>query len=153
MLNIWNNFQVLTPLHAKKPLILLLVQITVCMCSNRDHFSRTVLQKYGRDINCSLDCGLWIKRIPSFRNPNQNRAELWRIFSSNKSAPANRKKGFYANQQAGGWIQFCMKQLRTLKSFKIFKSEMKKPIAVDLPLKAYPMIPLSCRSNLARRYL
>jgi hypothetical protein len=24
------------------------------------------------------------------------------------------------------WIQFCMKQLRTLKSFKIFKSEIKK---------------------------
>jgi hypothetical protein len=24
------------------------------------------------------------------------------------------------------WIQFCMKRLRTLKSFKIFKSEIKK---------------------------
>ncbi len=26
------------------------------------------------------------KRIPTFRNPKQNRAALWRIFSSNKSA-------------------------------------------------------------------
>jgi hypothetical protein len=31
----------------------------------------------------------------TFRNPNQNSATLWRIFSLNKSAPANRKKGFY----------------------------------------------------------
>ncbi len=43
---------------------LLLVWITVCMCSNR--------------------------------NPNQNRAALWRIFS--KSASANKKTGFYANR-------------------------------------------------------
>jgi hypothetical protein len=32
------------------------------------------------------------------RNPNQNSATLWRIFSSKKSAPANRKKGFYTNR-------------------------------------------------------
>jgi hypothetical protein len=29
---------------------------------------------------------------------NQNRAALWQIFSSNESAPANRKTGFYANR-------------------------------------------------------
>jgi hypothetical protein len=36
------------------------------------------------------------------------------------------------SEQAGGWINFCMKWLRTLKSFQIFKSEIKnqKPIAV-----------------------
>jgi hypothetical protein len=45
---------------------------------------------------------LWItareKRIPTSRNLNQYRAALWRIFSSNRSAPANRKTGFYANR-------------------------------------------------------
>jgi hypothetical protein len=53
------------------------------------------------------------------------------------------------------WIQFCMKRLRTLKSIKIFKSEIKKlkTYRVDVRLKGFPMIPLSCRSNLARRYL
>jgi hypothetical protein len=30
------------------------------------------------------------------------------------------------SEQAGGWIHFCMKQLRTLKSFQVFKSEIKK---------------------------
>ncbi len=35
----------------------------------------------------------------------------------------------YANRDQNkqeDWIQFCMKQLRTLKSYKIFKSEIKK---------------------------
>jgi hypothetical protein len=48
-------------LHAKKPLILLLVRFTVCMGSNRDLFRGTVHQKCGRDINCSLDCGSQVK--------------------------------------------------------------------------------------------
>jgi hypothetical protein len=32
------------------------------------------------------------------RNPNQNSAALLLIFSTNKSEPANRKTGFYANR-------------------------------------------------------
>jgi len=50
------------------------------MCSSRDLFRQTVFHKCGRGINCSLDCGSQVKNL-SFRNPNQNRAELWRIFS------------------------------------------------------------------------
>jgi hypothetical protein len=77
---------------------------------------------------------LWITareyRIPTSRNPNQNRAALRQIFSSNKSVPANRKTGFYANcdpnKQEVGFIVNCMKRLRTLKYFQIFKSEIKK---------------------------
>jgi hypothetical protein len=61
-------------------------------------FPGTVLQKCGRASNCSLDCGLQVKNSPSFRNPNQNGAALWRIFSSNESAPANRKTEFYADR-------------------------------------------------------
>jgi hypothetical protein len=43
------------------------------------------------------------------RNPNQNSATLWRIFSSNKSEPANLKKVFYTNrvskkQEVGGFF-------------------------------------------------
>jgi hypothetical protein len=37
------------------------------------------------------------ERKPAPRNPNQNRATLWRIFSTNISATTNRKKGFYTN--------------------------------------------------------
>jgi hypothetical protein len=50
------------------------------MCSSRDLFRQTELHKCGRDIKCSLDCGLQVKNS-SFRNPNQNRAALWQIFS------------------------------------------------------------------------
>jgi hypothetical protein len=39
---------------------------------------------------------LWT--IPTARNINQSSGALWRIFSSDKSAPANRKKGFYTNR-------------------------------------------------------
>ncbi|MFN9901392.1 MAG: hypothetical protein ACK55Z_21945 [bacterium] len=99
------------------------------MCSSRDLFRQTVFHKCERGINCSLDCGSQVKTFLSFRNPNQNRAALWRIFSSNESAPANRKTAFYANREPNkqeDWIQFCMKRLRTLTFFKIFKSENKK---------------------------
>jgi len=51
------------PLHAKRPLILLLVRFTVCMCSSRDLFRQTVFHKCGRGINCSLDCGLQVKNF------------------------------------------------------------------------------------------
>jgi hypothetical protein len=39
--------------------------------------------------------------------------------------------------------------------FKYSKSTLinPKPIAVDVLIKAYPMVPFSCRSNLAERYL
>jgi hypothetical protein len=58
------------------------------------------------------------------------------------------------SKQVGGWTHFCTKQLRTLNSYKIFKiKNNKKAIAVDVLFKAYPMVPLSCRSNLARRYI
>jgi hypothetical protein len=68
--------------------------------------------------------------------------------------PPRRKVSYKPwSEQAGGWIHFCMKRLRTLKSFQIFKTEIKKPIAVDVLFKAFPMVSLSCRSNLAKRYL
>ncbi len=59
------------------------------------------------------------------------------------------------SKQPGGWIHFCMNRLRTWNSSQIFKikNKIKKPIAVDVLFKTYPMVPLSCRSNLARRYL
>jgi hypothetical protein len=101
-------------------LIFLLVGITDCVGTNRNLFRQTVLQKCGRINNCSLgytarEQNVW--RKPTTRNPNQNRAALWRIFSTNKSVTANRKKGFYTNRDA---------RLRTLKSFQIFKTEIKK---------------------------
>ncbi len=76
---------------------LLLVWITVCMCSNHDLFRRTVLQKRGRDINCSLDYGSWVKNsnIPAIQTKIEQ--HFWGIFSLNKSVSANRKTGFYAN--------------------------------------------------------
>jgi hypothetical protein len=41
--------------------------------------------------------------------------------------PVGRKDSIQTvTEQGGGWIHFCMKRVRTLKSFQIFKSEIKK---------------------------
>jgi hypothetical protein len=55
---------------------------------------------------------------------------------------------------AGGWIHFCMKRLRTLKSFQIFKLKIKykKPIAVQ-GLSNNTTRMQNSRSNLAVWYL
>jgi hypothetical protein len=107
------------PLHGKRPPILLLVRFTGCMCSSRDLFHQTVFHKCGRDINCSLDFGSQVKNS-SFRNPNQNRAALWRIFSVRK--PIGKQGSMQTvNRTSRGWIPFCMKRLRTLNSYQIFK--------------------------------
>ncbi len=112
---------------------------------------------------CSKNAGeisivLWISarkwRIPSFRNRNQNRATLWRIFSSNESAPANRGR-----QDS---LQTVIQTRRRLDSFLheaalnfelLSNTQNLKHIAVDVILKGYPKVPLSCRSNMGRRYL
>jgi hypothetical protein len=72
------------------------------LCSNRDLFSKNAGE---------TSIVLWItareERIPTSRNPNQNRAALWRILLSNKSAPANRKTGFYANRNPNNGFIFA----------------------------------------------
>jgi hypothetical protein len=98
---------------------------------------------------CSKNAGeelivLWIaarkQRFPASRNPNQNRAALWRIFSSNKSALAYRKTGFYANhdlsKQEVGFI-FAWSDSELWSLFKYSKEiKNQKPIAVDVLFKA-----------------
>ncbi len=74
--------------------------------------------------------GFFFASILNFASEAKVRAHpkcsLVRIFSSNKSAPTNRKKEFYTNRdpnkQEVGFI-FCMKWLRTLKSFQMFRTE------------------------------
>ncbi len=66
----------------------------------------------------------------------------WWIFSSNKSPPANRKKGFYTSSLSKNdkiWRIFCMKQLRILSSFKKIriKIQNQKPKAVPRPIQWY----------------
>jgi hypothetical protein len=85
------------PLHAK-------MNPTSCFFGSRFACAQTAIFSHEP---CSKHAGeksivLWITAceflIPTSRIPNQNRASLWGIFSSNKIAPANRKTGFYANR-------------------------------------------------------
>jgi hypothetical protein len=67
------------------------------MCSNRDLFRQTELQKCGRDFNCPLGCGSKVKNYIIPQSKTKKSCTLV-DFSSNNSAPANRKTGFYANR-------------------------------------------------------
>jgi hypothetical protein len=64
------------------------------LCVHKQSFQRTGLQKM-QEVNI-----LYLKA--SLVSPNgpwkTAVAVLWRIFSSNKSEPANRKKGFYTTR-------------------------------------------------------
>ncbi len=85
---------------------------------------------------CSKNAGetwivLWITLLSKkFQHPAiQTKIEhhYGQIFSSNKSVPANRKTGFYANRNPNKQVVgFIFSWSRTLKSFQIFKSEIKK---------------------------
>ncbi len=93
------------------------------------------------------DYGSWAKNSNT-RNPNQNRVALWLIFSSYKSAPANRKTGFYANrdpnkQEVGFIFAWSGSELWSLFKYSKVKLKNQKPIAVDALFKAFPMVPLS----------
>jgi hypothetical protein len=80
------------------------------------------------------------------------------FFLSNKSVPANIKTGFYANrdpnkQEIGFIYAWSGSELWSLFKYSRVKLKNQKSIAVNVLFKAYPMVPLSCRSNLAGRYL
>jgi hypothetical protein len=75
-------------------------------------------------------------------------------FSSSNSAPANRKRGFYANreqnkQEVGFIFAWSGSELWTLVKYSRSKIKNLKHIAVDVLLKGFPMITFSYRSNLA----
>jgi hypothetical protein len=77
------------PLHAK-------MNPTPCLfgsrfaCVQTANFSAEQCFKNAEETSIVLWITAGEKRIPISRNPNQNRATFWRIFSSNKSASANR---------------------------------------------------------------
>ena len=93
-----------------------------------------------------------------FQHPAIQNKKMKRIFSANKCAPANRKKGSYTNhdpnkQEVGFIFVWSGSELWSIFIYSKLKLKNQKPVAVDVLFKAYPMVPLLCRSNLAGRYL
>ncbi len=87
--------------------------------------SGSVKNEYGSETLGTIG---WALKRTSTTIQTKKEQSFGGFFSSNKSALANKKKGFSTNRdpkkQVGGWINFCMKRLRTLKSFKIVRSEI-----------------------------
>jgi hypothetical protein len=155
LLCIWKDFKLLSSFMLKW------IQPPVCS----DHSLHRILSSYWlahlylmkkSEKCCSIlvwITGCWNSLLTS-RNPKNNLC-ISHIFGARFGG---KDHGLSAckpwSKQEGGWINFCMNQLRTLKFYQIFKiKNKKKPIEVDVLFKAYPMIPLSCRSNQAGLYL
>jgi hypothetical protein len=69
-----------------------------------------------------------------------------------------KRQDFYANrdpinQEVRLIFAWSGSKLWSLLKYSNVKLKNQKPIAVDVLFKAYPMVPHSCRLNLARRYL
>ncbi len=81
------------PLHTK-------INPTSCLFGSRFASAQTVIfpaelcSKNAGKISIVLSVTALEWRVPTSCIPNQNRAAFWRIFSSNKSAPASAKTGF-----------------------------------------------------------
>jgi hypothetical protein len=71
------------------------------------------------------------ERKPTPRNPNQNRAALWRICQQIKvRQPIGRKDSIQTmipTSRRLNLFLYEVKRLRTLKSFQILKTEINKP--------------------------
>ncbi len=93
MFSITGIFKRSDPLKTKTPPILLLLRQTGCVCAQCPLFQQTGLQKLRELYIFCLEGGL----VSHKRARNTGCAAVWRIFSSNKSVPANRKKGFFAS--------------------------------------------------------
>jgi hypothetical protein len=103
---------------------LLLARITVCIESFLPIGGHTFI--WWKNLPKSYSIFVWIAEwwnsLPSSRNPKNNWNLAFMEYGlAKKIAVWDRDP----NKQED-WIQFCIKRLRTLKSFKIFKSEIKK---------------------------
>ena len=72
-----------------------------------------------------LGCGM-MNFLPASRNPKNNwcLSHIYGVRYDEKDGGLSTCNPW--TEQAGGWVQFCMKRLRTLKLFQIFSTEIKK---------------------------
>jgi hypothetical protein len=103
------------PIDTKIPLILLLRRQTCCVCAQTAIFFKEHVFKNCKSLHFMFGEGL----VSPQRMQKTDCAALWRIFSSNKNVPANRKKGFYRshlqkNEEIGSICCICGSELKIL---------------------------------------
>ncbi len=157
LLNIWEDFKVLGPFMLNES-NLLLVWISVCMESCLPIAWRTFIW-----WKISQSAALFWFRLQDVGILYSLQAVIQRTIDVSPAilehGPAE-KISVWAHtnrdlnkQEVGFMFAWRGSQLWTLIKYSRSKMENKKPIAVDVLFKAYPMVPLSCRSNLAVWYL
>jgi hypothetical protein len=58
-------------------------------------------------------------------NPNQNSTAQWHFFSSNNSAPANKKKGFYADHNPNKQLRLDLFFYEAAQNLEVFSNIQK----------------------------
>ncbi len=131
---------------------LLLVRITVCIESCLPIDWRTFIWWKNPPKCCSIlvwISGCWNSLLTSC-NPKNNWC-LSRIFRAWGLAEKI-VVWAHAKQEVGFIFAWSGSEVWTPIKYSRSKLKIKIPIAVDVLFKAYPMVPLWCRSNLAGRY-
>ncbi len=157
VLNIWNNFKVLSRFMQN------LTQPPACS----DHGLHRILSSYWlahcylmeKSTKVALYFGLGCRMMEFFTCKPQSKEQLmslphlWSTVWWKRSRLEHMQTVNRTCRRIRGLFASSGSQLWSLIKYSRSKIKNLKHIVVDVLLKGYPMIPHSCRSNLARRYL
>jgi hypothetical protein len=148
-LNILKDFKVLSRFMQK--------WIQPPACSDQAHFH--LMKKSAKvQLYFGLDCGMmeFFTYEPQSKEQLISLSHFWTRFGEKGCGLSTCKPW---SEQAGGLEAFLHEAAQNFEvvsscfKYSELKLKSQKPVVVDVLFKAYPMVPLSCRSNLAGRYL
>ena len=135
----------------KKESNLLLVRFTVCIKS----CLAGALKKSAKvQLYFGLDCGRmrFFTDEPQSKDQLMSLPHLWSTVWRKRSRLEHMQTANRTSRRIRGLFAWSGSELWTLIKYSRSKIKNLKHIAVDVHLKGFSMIPLSCRSNLAGRY-
>ncbi len=139
------------PIRAKRPLILLLVRITIFFAEKCSKMRKRYQLFFGmrlvsKEFHHSAIKTKIEQKFGGFFHQIKVPQLIGRQDSMQTMIRTSRRLDSILHEAAQNFEVFLLKYIGV-------KLKNLKPIAVDVLLKAFPMRPLSCRFNLAGRYL
>ncbi len=157
ILNIWKDFKVLSRFMQKW------IQPPACS----DHGLHRIFSSYWLAhfylmkksakelLYFGLECGM-MKFFTFKPQPKEQLISLphfWSTVQWKRSRFEHMQTVIRTSRRIRGLFAWSGSELGSFFKYSALKLKNQKPIAVDVLFKAYPMVPPSCRSNLAGRYL
>ncbi len=102
-----------------------------------------------------LDCGMFkfFTLKPQSKIQLMSLPNFWSTVRRKRSRFEHMQTVIRTSRMIRGLFEWSGSELGSCFKYSALKLKNQKHIAVDVLLKTYPMVPLSCRSNLAGRYL